>query len=322
MAGLGLVEARTENVAIGAHVPGVVVDVFVKEGDRVSAGAPLFQIDARAAEAEVRVRQALLSSAQAQLGRLQSLPRVEELPPMQARVAEAQANVKMKRDAQQRSEKLRASGAVADELVIRDALGTDVAVAQLERLLAEDKLLRAGAWEADLAIATAAVAQAEAHLQQAQTERDRLRVVAPTIPDAGEWEVLRVTVRSGEFAGNSAAEPLIVLGDAGPRHVRVDIDENDIPRFQPSASAVAYARGNTDRPYALRFVRVQPFVIPKRSLSGDTAERVDTRVLQAIYVIEEDDRSVFVGQQMDVFIRSEQAPADATRMAENNPGRP
>src|SRR5215472_7779455 len=43
-------------------------------------------------------------------------------------------------------------------------------------------------------------------------------------------------------------------------------------------------------------------VLPKKSLTGDSTERVDTRVLQVIYRIEENSFPLFVGQQMDVFI--------------------
>ena len=53
------------------------------------------------------------------------------------------------------------------------------------------------------------------------------------------------------------------------------------------------------------FVRFEPFVVPKRSLTGDSTERVDTRVLQVIYRVERDDLPLFVGQQLDVFIEAE-----------------
>jgi hypothetical protein len=49
-------------------------------------------------------------------------------------------------------------------------------------------------------------------------------------------------------------------------------------------------------------VRFEPFVVPKKSLTGDSTERVDTRVLQVIYQIENGNLPLFVGQQMDVFI--------------------
>ena len=44
-------------------------------------------------------------------------------------------------------------------------------------------------------------------------------------------------------------------------------------------------------------------MIPKKSLTGDNTERVDTRVLQVIYALP-DQRPipVYVGQQMDVFL--------------------
>jgi len=315
VAGLGLVEPRTENVSIGSPLPGVVVKVFVRDGDKVRAGQPLFQLDTREAEADVRVKQAMLDASEAQLERLEQMPRKEELPPMTAQINEAQANLRQKEDAMRRSKRLVESGAVPDEEYVQNSLNVESFRAKLTYLQAQDELLRAGAWSADKQVSRAAVEQARSQFEQAKTELERHLITAPEMnDDAGqpiEWEVLQVSVRPGEFVGAPASEELIVLGDTGNRNVRVDIDENDIPRFRPSATAVAYARGSTDRKYHLRFVRVQPYVVPKRSLSGGNTERVDTRVLQVIYALAEDDRSVFVGQQMDVFIQVDEGQAIA-----------
>jgi hypothetical protein len=89
-------------------------------------------------------------------------------------------------------------------------------------------------------------------------------------------------------------------------HVRIDVDERDISRFRPGAAATAFPRGDSSRQLRLRFVRVEPLVVPKKSLTGDNTERVDTRVLQVIYAIEPRSAPVYVGQQLDVFIRSEE----------------
>ena len=83
----------------------------------------------------------------------------------------------------------------------------------------------------------------------------------------------------------------------------MDVDERGLPRFRPAANAVAYPRGETSQQLRLRFVRLEPLAIPKKALTGDNTERVDTRVLQVIYAIEPS-REVYVGQQVDVFIRS------------------
>jgi len=61
----------------------------------------------------------------------------------------------------------------------------------------------------------------------------------------------------------------------------------------------------------MRFVRVEPLVVPKKTLTGENTERVDTRVLQVLYAIERSDHPVYVGQQLDVFIDEGNAVADA-----------
>ena len=68
-------------------------------------------------------------------------------------------------------------------------------------------------------------------------------------------------------------------------------------------------RGNPEISAPINFVRFEPYVLAKRSLTGDTTERVDTRVLQAIYEFAPSAFPAFVGQQVDVFIA---APSRAT----------
>ncbi len=157
--------------------------------------------------------------------------------------------------------------------------------------------------KARLESARAQVLQTEAELASTQTTLDRLVVRAPV---AGK--VLQVNIRPGEFApagvGTSA---LMVLGNLDQLHIRVDIDENDAWRFRKEGNAVAYLRGNRQFKTDLKLVWVEPYVIPKRSLTGDSTERVDTRVLQALYSFNRATLPAYVGQQMDVFIEAPDA---------------
>lgn len=68
------------------------------------------------------------------------------------------------------------------------------------------------------------------------------------------------------------------------------------------AAAYAAVRGRADGQVSLTFVRVEPLVVPKRSLSGGVSERVDTRVLEGIYSVSPTQLAATVGQQVDVFI--------------------
>ncbi|BBL72627.1 efflux RND transporter periplasmic adaptor subunit [Methylogaea oryzae] len=155
-----------------------------------------------------------------------------------------------------------------------------------------------------VAIAKAQVDQAEAQLGAARTDLDRILIRAPA-----DGEVLQANVRPGEFAAaGSQADPPMVLGNLDQLHVRVDIDENDAWRFRRDARAMANLRGNPKFKAELTLAYVEPYVVPKRSLTGDSAERVDTRVLQALYSFDPAKLPAYVGQQMDVYI--EAPPAD------------
>jgi HlyD family secretion protein len=224
-------------------------------------------------------------------------PRPEELPPSLARVKVAKANVALTKDQYDRGELLVPQhGLSKEEYVIRKQ-AYESAVHEHARAQAEYELLKAGAWKPDIDVAKATVAEARSQLEQIKIEIERATVAAPV-----DGVVLQVNVRAGERVSDRDAKALMVLGDIGIFHVRVDIDERDIARFRPGAPAKAYPRGETAHQVSMRFVRVEPFVVPKKALTGDNTERVDTRVLQAIYAIDSARHPVYVGQQLDVFI--------------------
>jgi multidrug resistance efflux pump len=143
-------------------------------------------------------------------------------------------------------------------------------------------------------------------LATTKTTLARLVVQAPV-----DGEVLQINIRPGEFAQAGALNtPLLVLGNMDQLHVRVDIDENDAWRFDKTSKAVAYLRGNRNFKADLILAYVEPYVVPKKSLTGDSTERVDTRVLQALYSFERSQLPVYVGQQMDVFIEAQDYSGD------------
>jgi hypothetical protein len=66
---------------------------------------------------------------------------------------------------------------------------------------------------------------------------------------------------------------------------------------------MANLKGDPTTRFPLEFVRVEPFVVPKKSLTGENTERIDTRVLQVIYrVAPGAGPRLYVGQQVDVYI--------------------
>jgi len=194
----------------------------------------------------------------------------------EARIADLQRQLEF-------AEQVKDKRAISAEELTRRRSAVETAKAELEQTRAE-------------------TLAAESQVQAVKVDLHRSVVRAPLAA-----EVLQVKVRVGEFAPAAAtAAPLILLGGSKPLHVRVDVDEHEAWRVREGAHAVGHVRGNAELKAPLRFVRFEPFVVPKRSLTGDSTERVDTRVLQVIYRVDRDDAALFVGQQLDVFIDAAQ----------------
>lgn len=297
--GAGLVEPSTEYITIGTHTPGVVTTVHVKTGQRVKAGDPLFTVDDRALKAELASKEAAVLAARAQLEKLAMLPRVEDVPPLEAKLVEATSELGDAQSQLQMWEKVEDQRAISADEFSRRRFAVQTAQARVTAAKAQLDQLKAGAWKPDVEIAKANLASAQAEVERVKTDIERLTVRAPVDSD-----VLKVNIRQGEYAqgGQTGNDPLMILGETGTLHIRVDIDENDAWRVKPNAPGKAFVRGNSKLFTNIEFVRFEPYVIPKRSLTGGSGERVDTRVLQVIYRFKKTDLPVFVGQQMDVFL--------------------
>jgi len=258
----GIVESENENVRIAPLLPGLIAEVYVKVGDRVTKGQPLFRQDTRDAEARV-------ANQKAQVGLLD------------AKVHEAEVTLADRQDSFQRIEKLGRKDVVSED----ERLRKYYAVQSAETALVTTK--------ADLELAKAQLAQAEVNL-------NLLTVTAPR-----DGDILRVDLRAGEYAAVPPTDlnnPWLLLGETRYLQLRADVDEDSASRVRTGAQAVAFIKGMRSDPIPLRFVRIEPYVTTKKSLTGDSTERVDTRVLQVIYQFDQSKVPVYVGQQMDVFI--------------------
>lgn len=257
VAASGLIEALSENVAIGVPEAGLVTRVHVNVSDPVQEGQPLFTLDGRDLQAQLAVNEANAAVAEATLRRLQ------------------------------------------DQLARLKGVNDPRAVSAEEVRTKENDVL---------------VAQAQLQAARAQVAQNKVRLERLTVTAPRAGTILQVNIRSGEFASATPKSPAMMLGDVEHLQVRADVDEQNAPRLQPGQAATAFVKGDTAQPIELRFVRIEPYVVPKTSLTGASTERVDTRVLQVIYAFQRPkDRAVYVGQQVDVFVKSE-IPAVAARV--------
>src|SRR6202158_2760465 len=274
--GPGIVEASSENIAIGTPVSGIVTAIYVKWGDTVKARAPLFKVDTRDLEAQLLPANAKVKEVEAQL-----LPATAKVNEAEATAAKAENRLKV-------GEGLEPGVSISVEELGNRRFDTGI-----------DKAMVASA-QAQVEQIKSQIASAKAQVQQIEREVELRTIRAPI-----SGRILQMKTRLGEYAQSGVLNtPLMLLGDDTTLHVRVDIDENDAWKFRPCAPAVASVRGNPDIKTPLQYVRTDPDVVPKVLLTGDTTQRTDTRVLQVVYSFDPKSLPLYVGQQMDVFIEA------------------
>jgi RND family efflux transporter MFP subunit len=251
VAGIGIVEPKSELISLGTHLDGIINTVHVAVGDKVKKGDALFTLDER----ETRAR---LASARA--------------TQQEAVVALADAK---------------------SQLAFYEKIADPAAVSREELTRRRFAVQRA----------EATAKEASARVDEVETELARLTVRAPI-----DGEILRLNARPGEYAKTGVlAEPLVTMGDTSTMHVRVEVDEADAQAVKAGKPAKGALRSAGDKTVDLAFVRFEPLLQPKGTLTGSANERVDTRVLQVIYALQGNDIGAYSGQQMDVFIEAEKA---------------
>ncbi len=197
---------------------------------------------------------------------------------LQAQIEQSEVNLADKKDSWNRVEKLGANQVSSVDERQRARFAAQAAASQLATTRAE-------------------LAAAQVQLTRSKVQLDLLQVKAPR-----DGTVLQVNLRAGEYAALNADEPALLLGQIDELQLRADVDEDNASRVRPGCAAVAYIKGRREQEIPLTFVRIEPYILPKKSLTGESSERVDTRVLQIIFRFAKTATPVYVGQQMDVFI--------------------
>lgn len=245
IAASGIIEALGENYLIGAPQDGIVQHVYKEVWDSVNVGDPLFQLDSRELQAELKI-------------------------------AEAKEEV-----------------AAAQHKLVYD---------QLQRLLAiknpraiSQEQIRSKENEERIALST--LHQMKREKEKIATQIERLTVRSPI-----NGTVVQKNIKVGEYLMPGQTPPMMI-GNTNLLQIRADVDEYNASKLSYQASGTAYPKNRPDFSIPLTFVRIDPYVVPKASLTGSSQEKVDTRVLQVIYSFEPPPgMSLYIGQQVDVYI--------------------
>jgi len=298
VAGTGIIEGYGENINVAPYHAGKVIKVLVHQGQKVQAGTVLYELDSDELRALHEINQANVQSRLQYLAELKNSPRPEDIPPLQATVEQTKANYNDAREQLKRLEGLRDHRALSQDELTRKRFMVMGAKAQLDKSLADLAHMKAGAWKFDINKAQADYQVALATAKQSAIQLNQSVIRAPR-----SGEILQVNTRPGEYLSANPETAPVLLGNTKTMQIRIDIDEINASHIRPNMTAEAFLKGDPTKKFPLKFVRVEPYMVPKKNLNGSSTERVDVRVLQLVYSFEPPAFPVYVGQQVDVFLK-------------------
>ncbi len=292
----GLVEPDGEERVIIPQISGRLSRVLIAEGDAVQAGQLIAEIENSEYRAALAGAKAELQRREAELARLRSGARREEIDAAVAARDEALALERQAVAERDRREGLVRNKLIAAETAQQARAQADAAGARRARVDADLALLRAGARVEDIAAATAAVAAATADHDRAAALIEKSQIYSPI-----DGHVLKRELSEGETVVALSPLPLARIGNLSRRFVRADIDELDIGRIREDQVATIVSDAFPQQQFAGKVVHVSQRMGRRNSISGDPAEKQDAKILEAL--IELDGQPPLpIGLRVDVRI--------------------
>ncbi len=245
-----------------------IVRIFVAEGQQVSRGHPLVQLEDKFLRAQRDQAKAVRDGASARLDELVRGPRAERIDVAQARLRGAEDTFSEATREFERAQQLLKSGTISQSAYdVTLTKFTDARARRDETKAQLDELLE-GTTPEELAQSRAVLAEAEAALIAAQTRVDRLTVRAPRggVIDALPFEV-------GERPSQGAVIA-VMLADGAP-YVRCYVPAEIKPYVGPGTEVEIYVDGfDSAFTASVRFVSSEAAFTPFFALTEHDRSRL------------------------------------------------
>ncbi|WP_202841133.1 HlyD family secretion protein [Luteimonas saliphila] len=266
-AALGTLEY--DRIALPAPAAERIVDIAVREGERVEAGARILTLERTRGDAQLAATEAEVARHREALAELRNGARSEVVARARANLDAAQAQARDARAYYARLQPLGARQLVAAAEVDRAGAAAGNADAQVAAARAALAELDNGVRPEQVAQAEAALAAAQGQLRAQSATTGRLDVVAPR---AGRIDSL--PYRLGDEAPIGAPLAVMLVGEAPyarvyvPEPLRAGIDVGD------AATVLVGAEGERRYGGRVRMIRSEPTFTPYYALTGKDAARL------------------------------------------------
>jgi HlyD family secretion protein len=232
-------------ISVSAQITGQVMTIPVTEGQQVTRGQLLIQLDDATAQANVAQTTAAVAQAQTQLRQLTELT----LPTAQENVKQARATAQQLRKQLQRIQTLRQQD-FASQAELEDAQRS-FTVANSQVRNATLQLQNTQHDGSQLALAEAALQQAQANLQSAQVQLVQTQIVAPA-----DGTLITRSVEAGDIV--QPGKVLMTLAAKGDTQIEVQVDEKNLGQLTLGQSALVSADAYADQQFSAQLIYINP----------------------------------------------------------------
>jgi len=298
-AALGRVEPRSGEVRIGAGVLGRVLEVPVKENDKVEEGELLVRLDDEEARANLAAAESESGAAKNERDKESATSGREDVRKAEDAVFSAERAVTGAR--------FELDTAIAGK---RSGSGSERALEDARRRLkdAKDRLTRelqafARAQSKSNVPAPSrlesGVNSSRAKVNIAEALLDKTRIRAPM-----DGTVLQMNAKLGEMVAPSPEQPLVVIGDMSVVRVKAEVDEGDVAKVRKDQRAFVRSNSYPGRDFDGKVTRIAPSLAAPRLTARGPRRSTDVQVME---VTVELDGSVplLPGMRVDTFFRRE-----------------
>ncbi len=257
-----------DRIELTADASEPIVSIAVHEGESVTAGQLILNLDARRVQAQLDQARAQLAQQQARLAEVQRGPRVEQIAQARAQLAGAEGTLANARSELDRVRPLVDKKLLSPQERDKAQAGFDTAVAARDAARARLAELEAGSTREELDQATSARDAAAAAVRALEISLERLEVRAPS---AGVIDDLPLEAGERPLAGAVVA---VLLSGAAP-HARVYLPEPLRTRVHTGSTATVHVDG-VEQSFGghVRRVSADPAFTPYYSLTAHDRSRL------------------------------------------------
>lgn len=241
-------QMQMQQTSIAAKVPGRIAKILVTEGDAVTVGQQLIEMDSPEINAKINQALAGKQMAQSQLDKAENGARPQEIAQAKAAWQANKAASDLAENTYQRVNRLYEEGLMArqkrDEAYAQYLATQD----QTEAARLQYDLAKEGARSEDKSAATAQVAQVDAQLEEALVAKEEANLKSPI---AGIVD--NVIVSAGEVIGQGV--PILTLVNTDEQWVVLNVTESYLNQFAigQQFTGTIPALSSANKPYTKQF---------------------------------------------------------------------